>query len=491
MPSASDTYTNPVYRHACADPFVLKYCSEYWCYYTGIQPDGRCFGILHSTDLVHWEAVGSAMDPLVADASTPGAGYIHYWAPEVTYDNGVFFMYYAAGDEVHMQIRVATATRPGGPFADSRHRLTSEQFAIDAHVFVDDDGSRYLFYATDYLDHPRVGTGTAFDRLLDPFTLAGRPRPVTRALYDWQIYDPVRAEKGGVRWHTLEGPFVLKHDGRYYQMFSGGNWHNASYGVAYGVTDSLAAAGEWVQCCDGETSLPILRSLPAQRVIGPGHNSVAAGPDGRELFCVYHRWQPETHERVLAIDRLGWEGEQLVVYGPMSSPQPVPAQPDVAGFDEFAPLTGAWSVSGASATLTPTSDDGAASLALSASEGVLEVSMRAMDATPSQDPAATYGASLSTSDMPTLLACSLVPAQGRLIVTMADSTQSVLPLPAGFNAQAYHLLRVEAQGLTARVSLDAPGGPHWEGRLAAPPTDLLLWAHGAPAAFAGLSWAGV
>ena len=66
--------------------------------------------------------------------------------------------------------------------------------------------------------------------MVDLFTLAGRPRPVSRARYDWQIYDPQRAEKGGVRWHTIEGPFVLTRKGLFYQMCSGGNWQNPSYG---------------------------------------------------------------------------------------------------------------------------------------------------------------------------------------------------------------------------------------------------------------------
>ena len=37
----------------------------------------------------------------------------------------------------------------------------------------------------------------------------------------------------------------------------------------------------------------------------------------------------------MAIDRLNWEGDRLVVAGPTSSPQPVPRQPDVSGFASF------------------------------------------------------------------------------------------------------------------------------------------------------------
>src|SRR5689334_4033206 len=124
----SETYLNPVYQREFPDPFVLKYCGEYWAYCTGFWSDGRCFGILHSTDLVNWQEVGGAMQPLPDNPP-------HYWAPEVSYYNGRFYLYYSMGNEELMEIRVAVAEQPGGPFVDSGRRLTREPFAIDAHVF--------------------------------------------------------------------------------------------------------------------------------------------------------------------------------------------------------------------------------------------------------------------------------------------------------------------------------------------------------------------
>ncbi|MCA1554345.1 MAG: glycoside hydrolase family 43 protein, partial [Chloroflexi bacterium] len=322
MPAQS-TYLNPVYGRHCPDPFVLKFLGQYWAYCTGFWHDGRVFGILHSRELVHWREMAGAMAPL------PG-GYTCYWAPEVTYHNGRFYLYYSVGNETYMQMRVAVADQPGGPFVDSGHRLTREDFAIDGHVFTDDDGARYFFYATDFLQHTYIGTGTVRDRMLDLFTLEGQPRPVTRARYDWQVYHPQRAEKGGVRWHTVEGSFVLKHKGRYYHMFSGGNWQNVTYGVSYAVTDDIHTRDEWSQVADGERVLPILRTRPDDGVIGPGHNSVVRAPDNQQLYCVYHRWDTHTQRRVLAIDPLEWVGERMLVLGPSTTPQPAPLSPTCA-----------------------------------------------------------------------------------------------------------------------------------------------------------------
>jgi GH43 family beta-xylosidase len=285
--------------------------------------------VLTSTDLVSWQELGGAMPPLDEE-------FAEYWAPEVSYWNGRFYLYYSVGDGTLMHIRVALADQPAGPFHDSGVRLTTEDFAIDPHVFVDND-TRWLFYATDFLTHSHVGTGTVRDRLLDPFTLDGEPAPVVRARHDWHLFDPQRAEKGGARWHTVEGPTVLRHKGVLYEMFSGGNWKTDSYGVGYAVAGDMETYAEWNQACDGVAVLPILRTTAD--VTGPGHNSVVRGPDNRGLYCVYHRWNHDLGRRQLAIDPLEWIGDELTVFGPTHTPQPAPNLPAIrwpAGTSEVA-----------------------------------------------------------------------------------------------------------------------------------------------------------
>ena len=484
----SRTYLNPIYRRNFPDPFILKYCGEYWAYCTGFWHDGRCFGILHSRDLIHWRELAGALAPL------PG-GATCYWAPEVTYDNGRFFMYYSVGDEEHMHIRVAVATRPAGPFADSGRRLTSEPFAIDAHVFEDEDGSRHLFYATDFLDRDRVGTGTVRDRLLDPFTLTGRPQPVTLPGYDWQIYDPHRVEKGGVCWHTIEGPFVLKHKGRYYQMFSGGNWRNLSYGVSYATTDNISSPQEWEQVGDGEHVLPILGTVPGQ-VIGPGHNSVVRGPDNRQLFCVYHRWPEDQSGRHLALDRMEWAGERLLVLGPSYEPQPAPLLPTFADYfdgqhsgglgPEWTCQGGRWAIRNGEAVQEATDAEAEAHCRASGACFVAEVSLRAVVAGNQE---AAYGLSL-IGEQNTLLRFRLRPQQNRAIVswrTAAGWREQGMALPARFEPAVYQRLRLEIN--QQQVSIDMDGARlHWTGRIQADASySLALYTQAMAAAFAGFA----
>jgi GH43 family beta-xylosidase len=442
MSSFDRTYRNPVTGIPSADPFVLKHAGEYWAYVTGEWQDGRCFGILHSKDLVNWEARAGALAPLQPPA---GEQYTCYWAPEVSYDNGIFYLYYSVGDEEHMHIRAATSTEPDGPFIDSGHRLTSEQFAIDAHVFTDADGDRYLFYAADFLDHTHIGTGIVADRMLDAFHLAGSPQPVARARFDWQVYDPNRAEKGGVRWHTVEGPFVLKRKGRYYLMFSGGNWQNDSYGLAYAVSDRMDFSKEWEQPCDGDCTRPILKSNQAQGVIGPGHNSVVRGPDNRQLYCVYHRWNQEVGARVMAIDRLEWVGERLAVLGPSTGDEVI-AQP---------PLPASGSFKRKQVLALPQS-----ARALAA-----ELTLRAAE------PSAVLGLHLRTGKTD-ILALRIHPAEMKITVHTPDG-EWTSPLPKAFRLDVDHLLRVEINAQLVSLHLnDALFA--WTGLIQSSPTEMAL-----------------
>ena len=364
-----------------------------------------------------------------------------YWAPEVIYDNGKFYLYYSAGNEILMEIRVAVSDRPDGGFVDAGVRLTKEEFAIDAHVFIDDDRSRYLFYATDFLEYSHIGTGTVVDRMIDWKTLAGKPRPVSRAKYEWQVYDPARKEKGGVRWHTVEGPAVLKHKGKYFEMFSGGNWQNMSYGVSFAVTDSMNFTDEWVQFSDGEKILPIVRTIP-EKVIGPGHNSIVRGPNNRELYCVYHRWTQAG--RVLAIDRMDFAGDRIFVAGPSTTVQPIPFRP-VKIEPEKVSGTG-WLI-GNGELISTVASSCEFIIGLTSDSFLFECTFRFLDTIEQGHFAVVIGQ----------FRFEISPAEKRAVIGTAGSGVSEIALAPDFDPSAFHLLRIDAGGDRCRVMIDDIG----------------------------------
>lgn len=316
------TYTNPVWPEYLADPFVLKADGVYYAYGTIPHPetDGRHFRTLRSEDLSRWEKVGGALNPL----DDPDARF--YWAPEVAERDGTFFMYYSAGGpngEGH-RLRAATAKRPEGPFTDAgRILLPDEPFSIDGSPFCDpEDGRWYLFFAKDYLDGDRPGTGTAVVPLADDMlSVAGEAAPVVRATADWQIFQRNRPWLGRVweRWHTVEGPFCLYRDGLYYCLYSGGLWDGPNYGVGYGVAES--PLGPWRDASSDGPS--VLRGIP-DRVLGPGHNSVVRGPGDVGDLVVYHAWDPAKTARRMCLDPLAWTPDGPRCAGPTTTPQTLP-----------------------------------------------------------------------------------------------------------------------------------------------------------------------
>ncbi|MDF2387764.1 glycoside hydrolase family 43 protein [Nostoc ellipsosporum NOK] len=333
------TYTNPVYKGYLADPFVWQYEGIYYAIGTGAAeaegmvdeiadtPDVKynnklcVFPVLRSFDFVNWDFVGNALlrpDPALGD---------NFWAPEVAYCDGQFYLYYSVGHEdKNHQLRVATSDTPLGPYEDVGKPLVDPNscpFAIDPHPFRDDDGQWYLFYARDFLDMEagvRAGTALFVDRLQSMTKLAGQGKVVLRARSDWQRFLANRLMYGKIfDWHTLEGPCVRKHGGRYYCFYSGGRWETENYGVDYGVADSVMGP---YSDADNETGPRVLKSVPGY-VIGPGHNSIVVGPDEQTEYIVYHAWTKNMAMRQMCFDKLIWTANGPSCNGPTWTPQTV------------------------------------------------------------------------------------------------------------------------------------------------------------------------
>jgi beta-xylosidase len=309
LASPSLVHGNPVYGSYLADPFVWKSGDTYYAIGTGEleakgQTVGKIFPIIHSTDFVQWQFASNA---LVRPEPALGT---HFWAPEVTEADGKFYLYYSVGhDDKNHQLRVAISDSPQGPYEDCEKALIDPRdcpFAIDPHVFRDDDGQRYLFYARDFLDTAqgfRAGTGIAARRMKSMTELGEREAIILRARSDWQRFQSNRPMYGRAwDWHTLEGPFVRKHEGRYYCLYSGGRWETENYGVDYGVAEQVLGPYSDEGNEDGPR---VLRTVPNQ-LIGPGHNSMTIGPDGETEFIVYHAWDKEMKARQMFLDPIVW-----------------------------------------------------------------------------------------------------------------------------------------------------------------------------------------
>lgn len=273
--SAAKTYRNPIIPYiGPADPAVIRYEGRYYLYPTW---DGKGYDVFVSADLVHWEQKPKCfVDP------RGGA-----WAPDVFHNkrgDGKFYLYYTVdkpgGGKL---VGVAVADSPLGPFAD---RGTLATGAIDAHLFQDDDGALYLYY----VNVARRRFKILVQPMSDPLTKCGPATVVLQPTDDWE------KRRGTV----TEGPWMLKHDGVYYLMYSGSGANGPDYAIGY------AAAGSPLGPFTKYSGNPIAKR--GNGVFGPGHHCVVTGPDGG-LWMVYHQQSSEEigWKRFLAIDPLWFD----------------------------------------------------------------------------------------------------------------------------------------------------------------------------------------
>ncbi|MBQ9668726.1 MAG: glycoside hydrolase family 43 protein [Prevotella sp.] len=281
---------NPIVEGWYADPEGAVFAGRYWVFPTtsDLFEKQLYFDAFSSKNLKKWKK-----HPRVLTAEAVSWARMAMWAPSVVEKDGLYYFFFAAND-VHEGelggIGVATSTRPQGPYRDALgHPLigTIENGAqpIDQFVFRDDDGQWYMYYG---------GWGHCNVVRLTDDLLSLQPFP------DGTIYKEVTPER------YVEGPFMLKRQGRYYFMWSEGGWGGPDYCVAYAVSDSPLGPFRRIG--------KILEQDP-QVATGAGHHSVIKDRRTDDYYIVYHRrplGDTGRDHRVTCIDRLEFDQDGLI-----------------------------------------------------------------------------------------------------------------------------------------------------------------------------------
>ncbi len=302
----------PAFDGYFADPFVLRLSDGSYLAYGGSGAGAtgdRVFETLVSADLRTWQPAGTALRRL------PERLGDQYWAPEVAYADGAYWMYFSVGHGIAgHHLRVARSRSPHGPFEDTGVNLTpDETFAIDPHPFLDFDGRHYLFFARDVPGAARAGTHLAVAELSTSTLLAGPATTVLEPNADWQIYERGRSMYGQtLDWHTLEGPSVVRRHGRYWLTYSGGAWTGPGYAVSWGVADH--PRGPWQHAPEGAP--PLL--VTSDELIGPGHNSLTTTASGQDVIA-FHAWNTARTARQLHLHHIDFGPTGPEVGGPIGA----------------------------------------------------------------------------------------------------------------------------------------------------------------------------
>ncbi len=160
--------------------------------------------------------------------------------------------------------------------------------AIDAHMFQDTDGRYYLYYVDfSFRIHVREMTS--------PLEVGSTDIVLISPTEPWEMQSMM----------VTEGPWVLKHKGTYYLLYSGSAAYSRYYAVGYATSDS--PLGPFTKYIGN----PIIES--GGGVYGPGHGSVTQDYAGN-LWHVYHQKNGPSNgwDRFICIDPMWFDANDTL-----------------------------------------------------------------------------------------------------------------------------------------------------------------------------------
>ena len=280
---------NPIVEGWYADPEAVVFNKQCWVFPTYSAPydEQLHFDAFSSKDLVHWKK-----HPNVLTSNEVSWACRAMWAPAIVMKDKKYYLFFAAND-VHEGevggIGVAVSRKPQGPYKDALGKPLIQNIVngaqpIDQFVFRDDDGQYYMYYGG--WGHCNV-VRLADDLLsIVPFS-------------DGTTYKEVTPER------YVEGPFMLKRQGKYYFMWSEGGWGGPDYCVSYAISDSPLGPFHRIG--------KILEQDP-KVATGAGHHSViCTGND--EWYIIYHRrplGETDANHRVTCIDCMEFDEQGFI-----------------------------------------------------------------------------------------------------------------------------------------------------------------------------------
>jgi beta-xylosidase len=215
------------------------------------------------------------------------------WAPSIVEKDKKYFLFFGANDiqsdKEYGGIGVAVADKPEGPLKDYLGHPLIDKFhngaqPIDQFCYKDGD-QYYLIYGG--WGHCNIA------KLKNDFT-------GFTPFNDGSVFKEITPDG------YVEGPFMFKHNGKYYFMWSEGGWTGPDYSVAYAIADSPFGPFKRVG--------KILQQDP-KVATGAGHHSILHSSKSDKWYIVYHRrplTEKDGNSRVTCIDEMFFDEKGLI-----------------------------------------------------------------------------------------------------------------------------------------------------------------------------------
>lgn len=276
----SNTYTNPVLHADYSDPDAIRVGNYYYMIASSFTHIPG-LPILESTDLVHWQLIGHAMQQQLPKENFEkvqhGGGV---WAPSIRFHNNEFYIYYPDPD---FGIYLTKAKNILGPWT-TPELVAPGKGLIDPCPLWDTDGKVYLVHAF-------AGSRAGIKSILAIKELNAAGNKVIRPgqlVYDGHGIDP-----------TIEGPKLYKKGSWYYIFAPAG-------GVTTGWQTVLRSKNIY-----GPYERKVVMEQGKSTTNGPHQGAWVNTPNGEDWFL--HFQDKDAYGRIVHLQPMHWKNEWPVI----------------------------------------------------------------------------------------------------------------------------------------------------------------------------------
>ena len=257
-----------VMRGDHADPSVVKIGDTYWASAT-TSNWFPAYPLMSSKDLVHWSDKGYVF------TEKPAWADFYFWAPEISYEKGKVYIYYAAHKkDGNLCISVASADNPAGPYKDHGPLICEEAGSIDAFPMRDENGKLFIIWKEDGNSVNKPTPIWAQEINEDRTAVIGEKKELFRNNLKWES-------------NLVEGVSMMRIGEYFYAFYAAAGCCGIGCSYQSGVARSKNLLGPWEKFA-GNPLIPTTGQWKC-----PGHGTPVI-KDGKYYF-LYHAYDKQTN----------------------------------------------------------------------------------------------------------------------------------------------------------------------------------------------------
>lgn len=260
-----------------ADPWIVR-DEQSGCYhFIGSAPEFDRIELRYSCRLNDLKLA----EPLVIwNKKESGPMSVNIWAPELHLIDGVWYIYFAAGDVAKpFSIRMYVLSNPssdpmkGEWQEEGRLETGLDTFSLDATTF-EHLGKRYLVWAQ--MDEAKsYNSGLWIAEMPDPVSIRQPAILISKPELEWEV----------LGYKVNEGAAVLVRNGRVFMTYSASATDDR---YAMGLLWADQSANMLDPASWHKSPTPVFTTDPDLGRFGPGHNSFTVAEDGQTDLMIYH-----------------------------------------------------------------------------------------------------------------------------------------------------------------------------------------------------------